>query len=59
MKMLTVIRSKNSGKTTTVECVVSGFTRKGFRVGSIKQIAVLCVLVVPHVAGLSVHINSV
>jgi molybdopterin-guanine dinucleotide biosynthesis protein B len=38
MKILTVIGSKNSGKTTTVECVVSGLTRKGYRVGSIKHI---------------------
>ena len=38
MKILAVIGSKNSGKTTTVECVVLGLTRKGFRVGSIKHI---------------------
>ena len=37
-KLLAVVGSKNSGKTTTVECVVSGLTRKGYRVGSIKHI---------------------
>jgi molybdopterin-guanine dinucleotide biosynthesis protein B len=37
-KLLAVVGSKNSGKTTTIECVVSGLTRKGFRVGSIKHI---------------------
>lgn len=38
MKILAVVGSKKSGKTTTVECVVSGLTRRGFRVGSIKHI---------------------
>jgi len=37
-KLLAVVGSKDSGKTTTIECVVSGLTRKGFRVGSIKHI---------------------
>jgi len=37
-KLLAVVGSKNSGKTTTIECVVAGLTRKGFRVGSIKHI---------------------
>jgi len=37
-KLLAVVGSKNSGKTTTIECIVSGLTRKGFRVGSIKHI---------------------
>jgi molybdopterin-guanine dinucleotide biosynthesis protein B len=37
-KLLAVVGSKNSGKTTAIECVVSGLTRKGYRVGSIKHI---------------------
>ena len=37
-RIVTVIGSKSSGKTTTVECIVSGLTQKGFRVGSIKHI---------------------
>jgi molybdopterin-guanine dinucleotide biosynthesis protein B len=37
-KLLAVVGSKNSGKTTTVECVISGLTKRGFRVGSIKHI---------------------
>lgn len=37
-KVLAVIGTKNSGKTTVTECVISGLTRKGLRVGSIKHI---------------------
>jgi len=37
-KLLAIVGSKNSGKTTTAECIISGLTRKGFRVGSIKHI---------------------
>lgn len=37
-KLLAVVGSKNSGKTTTIECIVSGLTKKGYRVGSIKHI---------------------
>jgi len=37
-RIVTVIGSKSSGKTTTVECIVAGLTRRGFRVASIKHI---------------------
>ena len=37
-KLLAVVGTKNSGKTTVAECVISGLTKKGFRVGSIKHI---------------------
>jgi molybdopterin-guanine dinucleotide biosynthesis protein B len=37
-KLLAVVGTKNSGKTTVAECVISGLTRKGLRVGSIKHI---------------------
>ena len=38
MKIVTVVGSKNSGKTTTIECIVAGLTKKGYRVGSVKHI---------------------
>jgi molybdopterin-guanine dinucleotide biosynthesis protein B len=38
LKLLAVVGTKNSGKTTVAECVISGLTKKGFRVGSIKHI---------------------
>lgn len=37
-KLLAVVGTKGSGKTTTVECIISGLTRRGFRVGSIKHV---------------------
>lgn len=37
-KVLAVAGTKNSGKTTTAECVISGLTSRGFRIGSIKHI---------------------
>jgi len=36
-KLLAVVGSKKSGKTTVVECIISGLTRKGLLVGSIKH----------------------
>jgi len=36
-KLLVVVGSKGSGKTTTIECIISGLTRRGFRAGSIKH----------------------
>ncbi|WP_455285128.1 molybdopterin-guanine dinucleotide biosynthesis protein B [[Eubacterium] cellulosolvens] len=37
-KLLAVVGTKNSGKSTVAECVISGLTMKGLRVGSIKHI---------------------
>jgi molybdopterin-guanine dinucleotide biosynthesis protein B len=37
-KLLAFVGTSNSGKTTAAECVISGLTRKGLRVGSIKHI---------------------
>jgi len=37
-KLLAVVGTKKSGKTTVVEHIVSRLTRKGFRIGSIKHI---------------------
>ena len=37
-KLIAVVGTKNSGKTTVAECVISGLTKRGFRVGSIKHI---------------------
>jgi len=36
-KLLAVVGSKKSGKTTVAECIISGLTSKGLRVGSIKH----------------------
>jgi molybdopterin-guanine dinucleotide biosynthesis protein B len=38
LKLLAVVGTKSSGKTTVAECVISGLTKKGLRVGSIKHI---------------------
>ena len=38
LKLLAVVGTKSSGKTTVAECIISGLTKKGFRVGSIKHI---------------------
>jgi molybdopterin-guanine dinucleotide biosynthesis protein B len=38
VKLLAVVGTKDSGKTTAAECVISGLTKKGMRVGSIKHI---------------------
>ncbi len=37
-RLLAVVGTKSSGKTTVAECVISGLTKKGLRVGSIKHI---------------------
>jgi len=37
-KLLAVIGTKKSGKTTVVEQIISGLTKKGFHIGSIKHI---------------------
>ena len=37
-KLLALVGTSNSGKTTAAECVISGLARKGLRVGSIKHI---------------------
>ena len=37
-KLLVVVGTKKSEKTTVVEHIISGLTRKGFRIGSIKHI---------------------
>jgi molybdopterin-guanine dinucleotide biosynthesis protein B len=37
-KLVAVVGSSNSGKTTIIEYVISGLKKKGFRVGSIKHI---------------------
>ncbi len=38
MKVFTVVGTSGSGKTTTVEAVVAEFCRRGYRVGSVKEI---------------------
>ena len=38
MKVFTVIGTSNSGKTTTIEAAVAELKRRGFRVGSVKEI---------------------
>jgi len=38
MKVFTVIGTSGSGKTTVVEAVVAELTRRGYRVGSVKEI---------------------
>ena len=38
LKLLAVVGTKSSGKTTVAECVISGLTKRGLRVGSIKHI---------------------
>ena len=38
MKIFTVIGTSGSGKTTTIEAVVAELTRRGYRVGSVKEI---------------------
>ena len=37
-KLVAVVGTKRSGKTTVAECLISGLSNKGFRVGSIKHI---------------------
>jgi len=38
MKVFTVVGTSGSGKTTVVEAVVEALTRRGYRVGSVKEI---------------------
>jgi molybdopterin-guanine dinucleotide biosynthesis adapter protein len=38
LKLLAVVGTKHSGKTTVVECLISGLTKNGLQVGSIKHI---------------------
>ena len=37
-KLLALVGTSNSGKTTAAECLISGLSRRGLRVGSIKHI---------------------
>jgi len=38
MKVFTVVGTSGSGKTTTIEAVIAEFRRRGYRVGSVKEI---------------------
>ncbi len=39
MKIIAVIGSKKSGKTKTVEALVRGLTKRGYRVGTVKHVS--------------------